>query len=367
MDENQKYQYWLRCIPGIGNKKQRKLVKYCGSAKEVYGLTERQLGHIPGIYTKDINAVAESKKNWDLEKETEVLEKSGVSMVAADEDAFPEKMKYLPDCPYVLFYKGQLPVHGGKTAAIVGARACTSYGRAVALRLGEALARNGVGIVSGMAAGIDSFGHWGAIRGAGKTYAVLGCGADICYPKGGLELYQKILDTGGGILSEYLPGSAPDAARFPARNRLISALSDIVVVVEAKKKSGSLITADFALEQGKEIYAVPGRISDAASAGCNELIRQGAGIVSSEEELLLEFGILERENMVSVKKESEKRINTLEKAELMVYSCFDLREKNLEELIQMTKIPPQNLADILVRLEAKGWIEEFCQNHYRKK
>ena len=365
MDDRQKYQYWLRCIPGVGNKKQRKLVEYCGSAKEVYGLSGQQLERVGGIYAKEIDAVLESKKNWDLDGEAAVLDETGVSMVTLEEECFPKRLKYLEDCPYALFYKGKLPNEGTKAAAIVGARACSSYGRAAALELAESLAVHGVDIISGMAAGIDSFGHWGAIRGGGTTYAVLGCGADVCYPKGGQELYRRILQD-GGILSEYLPKAKPAARQFPARNRLISALSDLVIIVEAKQKSGSLITADFALEQGKEVYAVPGRLGDALSAGANDLIRQGAGIVSSVGDLLKDLGVSGEGDKASGKKESENILNSLEKAELMVYSCLGLYAKNMEELLQMTNIPARELADLLIRLQAKGLIEEFYKNHYRK-
>lgn len=365
MEEKQKYQYWLRCIPGVGNKKQRKLVEYCGSANEVYGLTRQQLERIGGFSGNDIDAILTSKSNWDLNKEAAVLEESGVSMVTLEEQGFPERLKHLTDCPYALFFKGCLPEEGRKSAAIIGARACSSYGRAAALEVAESLSLYGVDIISGMAAGIDSFGHWGAIHGGGRTYAVLGCGADVCYPKGAKELYGQILKS-GGILSEYLPRTKPAASLFPVRNRLISALSDIVIIVEAKQKSGSLITADFALEQGKEVYAVPGRLGDALSAGSNDLIRQGAGMVSSVGDLLADLGLSGTKGRVYCKKESENILNSLEKAELMVYSCFGLYAKNMEELLQMTNIPVQKLADILIRLQAKGLIEEFYKNHYRK-
>lgn len=367
MKEEWKYQYWLRCIPGIGNKKQRKLVKYCGSAKEVYQQKGQKFLEIPGIGEKDAKNIAESKKRWDLEKEAEALDQKNISLVTLEEESFPAKLRHLPDCPYALFYKGNLPKEQERTAAIVGARMCSSYGRAAALELGEKLASCGFSIISGMAAGIDSFGHWGAIRGRGRTYAVLGCGADVCYPKGGRELYERIQSTGGGLLSEYPPGTVPSAMQFPARNRLISGLSDLVIIVEARKKSGSLITADYALEQGKEIYAVPGRIGDALSEGCNEWIHQGAGIIVSADELLAELGIsLEKKERVC-NNLNEKIKNPLEKDEMLVYSCFGLYAKNMEELLQMTKIPVQELADLLVRLQAKGWIEEYYKNHYRKK
>ena len=361
-EELKKYQYWMNCIPGIGNKKRQKLVEYCGSAKEVFFMKKEQLCKIEGIRDSDVEAIAESRKGFDLEQGISYLEKEGISMVTVEEEAFPKRLARIADCPYAVFYKGKLPAEEEKTAAVVGARICSAYGRAAALEIAEKLAAHGVGIVSGMASGIDSFGHWGAIRGGGKTYAVLGCGVDVCYPKGGWELYGRILES-GGVLSEYLPKTPPAAARFPARNRFISALSDVVIVIEAKQRSGSLITADFALEQGKDIYAVPGRLSDALSAGCNALIRQGGGIVVSPDDLLLELGIStgKRED----KQKSTK--NSLEKDEALVYSCFDLQPKSMEELVKMTKIPVSAMADLLVRLLGKGLIEEYYKNYYCKK
>ena len=362
MEENQKYQYWIRSIPGIGNKKLKKLVEYCGSAKEVYGLPKGRLEKVPGISVRDAEAICLSRHCFDMEKEAELFADTKVSMITIEEESFPKRLTYLSDCPYALFYKGELPSQEEKTVAVVGARLCSSYGRMAALKLGERLAECGAAVISGMAVGIDSFGHWGAIKGGGRTYAVLGCGVDICYPRGGLELYEKIQTT-GGLLSEYPPGTPPAAAQFPARNRLISGLADVLILVEAKERSGSLITADFALEQGKEIYAVPGRLDDALSRGCNELIRQGGGIVTSVEELLLELGFSPREK----EEKDEITKKSLEKEELFVYSCFDLHPRNLEELVKLTKIPVPNLADLLIKLQTKGLIEEYFKNHYRKK
>ena len=366
MTENRNYQYWLRSIRGVGNKKRKKIVEYCGSAKEAYTLTKRQLMEIPGINETEAEAVVCSRQNFDLETEAEILKKTGMKMITVEEEEFPKRLLQLSDCPYALFYKGTLPSDQERTAAIVGARMCSPYGKSIGLALGEALAAHGIGIVSGMAYGIDSFGHWGAVKGGGHTYAVLGCGADVCYPKGGWELYEKI-QMSGGVLSEYLPQTKPIPQQFPARNRLISAFSDIVILVEAKQKSGSLITADFALEQGKDIYAVPGRVDDMLSAGCNGLIRQGAGIITGIDDFLLELGIGKEEIRQKKLKEREKIENALEKDELMVYSCFDLAPKNIEELVKMTKMPASKLADLLTKMQAKGIIEEYFKNHYRKK
>ena len=204
------------------------------------------------------------------------------------ETGFPKRLRELRGMPRELYYIGTLPPEG-PAVSIVGARSCTAYGREKAAELGKYLAEHGVAVISGMADGIDGYAHEGAIRGGGKTYAVLGCGADICYPKRHAGLRDAIIGTGGGILTEYPEGSEPLAWRFPARNRIISALSDIVIVVEARRRSGSLITADFALEQGKTVLAFPGRMGDRLSEGTNALISQGAGIISSFDSVLWEL------------------------------------------------------------------------------
>ena len=174
MKENRKYRYWLCCIRGIGNKTKRMLVNYCGSAKEIYDLKREQLLNIKGIKEKEADLIIEGKCSWDLEKEADHLSGLGISMVTIEDEIFPSQLLELPDCPYGLFYIGKLPETEERLAAVVGARRCSSYGKNVAEQLGRRFASAGIGVVSGMAAGIDSFGHWGAIHGNGKTYAILG-------------------------------------------------------------------------------------------------------------------------------------------------------------------------------------------------
>lgn len=363
MNEETKYRYWLKAVPKLRNKTRRKLIEYCGSAKEIYGLSEKQLKSLTDWKEAELEEFLLFRKNWELEKEAEKLLKQQISIITTEEEEFPQRLRNIYDCPYALFYKGNMPKNDEPSAAVVGARICSSYGKQAALVIGKTLAEYGVNVVSGMAMGIDSFGHWGTLGAGGKTFAVLGCGVNVCYPKGARELYDRILEKQGGILSEYLPNEPPLAYRFPERNRIISGLSDRVIVVEAKKKSGSLITADFALEQGKEIFAVPGRLDDLLSEGCNELIEQGAGILLSMENFPENWSFVRQKNGG----QEEKKKNLLEKEESLVYSCFDLHEKNMEELVRMTDIPPSKMADILVRLQNKGWIRENFKNSYIKK
>ena len=209
----------------------------------------------------------------------------GIRYIRKGEKNFPEKLLELQDCPDGIYVKGSLPDPEKKTVAIVGARMCTAYGRATASHFARELAANDVQIISGLALGIDGAAHQGALLAGGATFGVLAGGVDICYPRGNIELYTK-MNGRSGILSEESCGCPPLAGLFPKRNRIISALSDLVLVVEARQRSGSLITADFAMEQGKDIFAIPGRLDDELSKGCNDLIFQGAGLANSPESLL---------------------------------------------------------------------------------
>ncbi len=223
------------------------------------------------------------------EQNPEILEQ--IRYVPREDPEYPEQLRNYPRMPSGLYLVGNFPDPGKKTVAIVGARMCSPYGRAEAIRFGEELAAEGVQIISGMAYGVDSWALHGALQAGGQGFAVLGCGVDVCYPKESYHIYRRIIREGGGIMSEFEPGDGPAAWHFPIRNRIISALADVVLVVEAKLRSGSLITADYALSQGKTIYAVPGRNLDELSRGCNRLIAQGAGIAWDPEVILEELGI----------------------------------------------------------------------------
>ena len=233
----------------------------------------------------------------------------------------------------------------------------------MALSFGEELAKNGFIIVSGMAKGVDGIAHRGALNGGGLTYAVLGCGPDICYPRENKGLYRDILKK-GGILSEYPPGTMPLPIHFPARNRIISGLSDIVLVIEARERSGSLITADMALEQGRDVYALPGPVTSELSRGCNCLIKQGAEVLLSPDELLRESGIWQRISKSDNSKNSLKNKIMLESTENLVYSKLDLYPKSKEKILQETGLGAAEVIRALVALELKGYIHEISKNYY---
>lgn len=282
------------------------------------------------------------------------------SVIPLDQE-YPLRLGCCMDAPANLYVRGGLPRDDIPSVAIVGARMCSAYGQEQAYLFARALARAGVQIISGMARGVDGQAHRGALDEGGKTYAVLGCGADICYPRQNYNIYRKIM-VQGGILTEFAAGTPPLPGNFPKRNRIISALSDLVLVIEARKKSGSLITADFALEQGKSVYALPGRVGDPLSEGCNWLIAQGAGVAVSPEILLEELQI----PPVFIEEIHKKNHFRLERRKEMVYSCLGLQPKSLSSLLEQIPLSVEEIGAILIELELDGLIKEPMKNYYVK-
>lgn len=356
-----KYAYWLASIPKMTPVKIRHILGNCANAEELYGLSQRALYALPGLKEEDAHAIETSRKNWNLEERWMELCESGVGFVSLEEERYPKKLSYIVNAPYALYYLGQLPQEKHKSVAIVGSRVRSAYGGQVAAKLASVLAANGVDVVSGMALGIDTDGQQAALEAGGKSYGVLGCGVDVCYPKSNGWLYEKLKEQ-GGILSEYPPGTKPLSVYFPQRNRIIAGLCDYTVVIEARLKSGSLITADFAMEQGREVYALPGRITDELSWGCNRLIQQGAGIVTDVYDFLGEIC----QNLSDTGVQMDFRKNLLEKEETLVYSLFDFHPIGLGEMVEKSPFSLSELLDILERLQQKGFVKETIPNFYIK-
>ena len=354
-----KYAYWLDNIFGIGPAKRRYLFEVANSAEEIYQMSTTRLKHIKGLTEEDVHNIIKSRKEWDIDKEWFDLMGQGIGFVSIEQKNFPEKLQNIPDPPYALYYIGKLPEENRKSVAIVGARGRSIYGCEVAQNLAKALSEHGVQVISGLAKGIDTDAHKGALEGLGDTYAVLGSGVDICYPRENKYLYQKIIES-GGIISEHPPKTQPVASFFPLRNRIISGLSDCVVVIEAKEKSGSLITADYAMEQGKDVYALPGRITDKLSVGCNRLIKQGAGIVQSVEDFLADLDIFTENTCTQI----DFRKNLLEKDERLVYSLIDFHPVGLGTLVDKTNFSISRLMEILKKLDSLGLVKETFTNYY---
>lgn len=355
-----KYEYWFANIKGISGKKKREIREKVTDASELFCMQDKEWSAL-GASVSEIEKIKCSKKKWDVERQFETFRAKDVQMITVCDKEYPERLLKLQEQPYALYVKGQLPSEQRITVGIVGARECSAYGYAMAKEYGKALGQAGVEVISGMARGVDSTAQKGALDGNGFSYGVLGCGVDVCYPREEMELYLKLQER-GGILSEFALGEKPLRQHFPARNRIISGLSDILLVLEAKEKSGSLITVDYALEQGKDIYALPGPVNSTLSRGCNQLIKQGAGVLLSPEELLEEIGIVQK----SAKENGEYKKILLESQENMVYSCLDFKPRNLGEILRQTNLPVNELLDLLVNLELRGLVKEISKNYYIK-
>lgn len=288
------YLFWLSGLPGVGLRTLQKLMGHFGSAEAVYRASGRELERAAGVTAACRERILSRDGRHGAQRDWEELEKRKIRYLSFYNEEYPRRLKALCDPPKHLYVRGRLPQGDGHSVGIIGARDCTVYGRDMARLFGYRLAEAGVQVISGMARGIDGWAHQGALESGGSTYAVLGCGVDICYPAVHRRLYDSIRSR-GGILSELPAGTGARAGFFPMRNRIISGLSDGVLIVEAKEKSGSLITADAALEQGRDVFVIPGRIGDELSVGCNRLIRQGAVPVLSPSDILEYYGIPQRE------------------------------------------------------------------------
>lgn len=284
------YLHWMYQAVGMGNHRLFGILRSFGPPQEVYGMARRELlsDKLSDRYKARAKRVEAFTANYDVAAEYEKMIGRGILFAAIGEEEYPKKLANIPDAPGALYYIGKLPGGAEKSIAVIGARNSSEYGRAMAKQFGGMLAGAGVQVISGMARGIDGIAQQAALEADGYSLGVLGCGVDICYPRENRQLYDRLIAQ-GGICSEYPPGTPPRAVLFPPRNRIISGLCDGVLVIEAKERSGTLITVDMALEQGREVYALPGRTTDPLSRGCNRLIMQGAELVLSPQELLREL------------------------------------------------------------------------------
>ncbi len=282
---------------------------------------------------------------------------------------YPEKLKFIKDAPAGIYVKGRLPDENKKSVAIVGSRQCSMYGRKMAEYFAAHLAAAGIQIISGMARGIDGISQRAALDVKGETFAVLGSGVDVIYPQSNISLYEDILKS-GGIISEQPPGSAPLGPYFAERNRIISALCDVLLVIEARIKSGTGITVRYALEQGKDIFALPGRINDPMSAGTNKLIAEGALVALNPDCIIREL-CNEGEGAKIITKENGEYCNAvrveLEGNERIIYELMDLYPKKTDEFMAQSLLPLQAVHDAILKLRLKGLVDECGKNHYIRK
>lgn len=345
------YRYWLHNVQGIGEKTFKMLVEEMGGAKEVYNASEKRIERMLKQNSREsriaegkIKALLQSRKDWKVEEKYGQMAEKGISMVSIWDVEYPLRLKKIAGSPAVLYYMGKLPGEERTALAVIGARECSEYGVYTAKAFGKKIGEAGIDIISGMARGIDGISQRAALDAGGRSYAVLGCGADICYPASNSELYGQIRER-GGIISPFPPGTPPRKNLFPYRNRIVAGLSDGVLVIEARQKSGTWITVDMALEQGKDVYAVPGRITDRLSDGCNLLIQQGAGIALTPEDVISELAILRNregkrkapdERMPHQEKGKRTEAETAEETENKILDFLDFMPKSSDEILELT-------------------------------
>ena len=354
-----KYAYWLINIAGFGDQKCHRYAKNSIGAKQLYEMSEKDWASIGEVKEEDIIRLRESKKNWKIDKEWTNFLESGIHFITRYDPLFPTRLLNLEIVPFALYYKGELPSEDSFQVAIVGARMCTNYGKTIADEIGRFCAQQKIGVISGLARGVDTAAQWGAIHNGGSSYGILGGGVNVVYPPENRQIYGEIIKK-GALISQYPPECKPKAQCFTYRNRIISGLADAVIIVEAREKSGSLITADFALAQGKDVYAVPGRMNDPLSVGCNQLIHQGAQIVTTIDSLFEDMKIF---NGKFYEKSVKNKIQ-LEKEELLVYSCLGLHPLPFFQLLDETKLPIGMLMKTLTELMNNGFVVEYYKNYY---
>lgn len=310
---------FLHSVESIGPITIKRLFdSFPGGAEELWESSENKLRASGILNQRQLNNFAQIRDKWDGERVLEQLYLKNINFCSIEDGIYPEKLRDIVDPPYLLYYYGTLPQVDKPSVSIIGARMCSEYGKGMAKEFAGELACKGVQIVSGMASGIDGLSQNAAMEVGGQSYGILGCGVDICYPASNRDLYEK-LKQAGGVISEFSPGEKPLAQNFPRRNRIISGLADIVLVIEAKEKSGTAITVQMALEQGKEIFAIPGRNIDPLSKGCNRLIREGAGIAMEPGDVLDCLKVMGYEEMGPAFSENAQ------------ISIFDYLSENCEE------------------------------------
>lgn len=343
----------LNGLPNIGPITLRRLLNaFHGNPVSVFNAPSSQLKSVQGVGDAIVNTLRKWPELIDLDKQLDRMERSGIRFVVTESDTYPPLLKEIYDPPIGLYWKGDY-VLDRPTVAIVGSRKTTVYGRHVARKLGRELARCGFCVVSGGARGVDTEAHKGALEMNGKTIAVMGCGMDIVYPAENFELFNQIAQS-GAVISEFPFGRRADRQTFPMRNRIVSGMCQALIVVESDLQGGSMISARFAAEQGRTVFAVPGRIDQATSRGCHQLIREGAILLSKPEDVVEELGYLVMDQSTDQTVSSGSSTINLSEDEQQILSHFRGGEiLDMDRLIDLTGKSSPELASTLMMLELK--------------
>jgi DNA processing protein len=351
--------YWIgfNKVKGIGPMRMRALLSYFGSAAAAWSASQGELRRA-GLGEKLAENVAAVRAGLDLEKYYAAIQARGIQALLWDDAAYPRRLKDIDQPPPVLYLRGELTADDDWSVAVVGTRKITAYGRQVTEDVSGLLARSGVTVVSGLARGVDAVAHEAALNAGRRTIAVLGNGLDQIYPPEHRAMAEKIIRQ-GALVSDYAPGTPPDKVNFPPRNRIISGLSLGVVVIEAGERSGALITAQFAAEQGREVFAVPGSITAPQSAGCNRLIQQGAHPLLDPREVLqaLDLSALHEKRAVRV-------ILPADETEARLLSNLTREPAHVDDLRAAVDLPVEKVSAALALMELKGMVRQVGGMRY---
>lgn len=352
-------QYWVAfsLVKGIGAVRFQAILNYFGDPQIAWGAPGEAL-HEAGLSDKVVENVIELRSSIDLDLIWEQLQAKGISVLIQTDDAYPRRLREIEQPPPVIYQLGELTEGDEWAVAVVGTRRVTAYGRQVAEEIAGTLARNGITVVSGLARGVDSISHQAALNAGGRTVAVLGSGVDRIYPPENRNLAEQIIQH-GALISDYPPGTPPEASNFPPRNRLISGLSLAVVVVEAGGTSGALITASFAADQGRDVFAVPGNITSPGSKGTNRLIRDGAAPLLNPEQVLeaLELTMVAEQRTARV-------VLPADAVEAQLFEALGSEPLHIDEIRTRTEIPIEKVTASLALMELKGMVRQVGGMQY---
>lgn len=352
MHADVRYLVGLSLLPGIGPARFQRILAHFGDAERAWRASEQDLLRL-GVESRFLAQLAEKRRALSLDREMERIDRLGVSILTMDDPAYPRQLAEVFNAPPILYVKGEITLADEQSVGVVGTRSPSVYGKEVAARVVPKLVQSGLTIVSGLARGIDTIAHCAALDAGGRTIAVLGCGIDVIYPPENRHLYARIAGQ-GAVVTEYPLGTKPDAYNFPARNRILSGLALGTIVVEAQLGSGALITADYALEQNREVFAFPGRATDRGSAGCNRLIREGrAKLVTATEDILEELDLTAAVQQLAIKavipaNDEESRLLTL----------LSHDPVHIDVLVRESLLGTATVAGTLMMLELKGVVRQ---------
>lgn len=356
------YIMWLSRLEGMNLRRIKRLIEYFGSAEEIYKSGKDGLESV--LPSHEAAGIYRAARDGSMERQLEEIEKAEVGFISFFNKNYPKGLKDIDDAPTGLYYKGSFPETDDRFVSVIGSRRCTAYGRDAALKLSVDLAGHGVVIVSGMAAGIDSFAAQGALRAKGRTVAVFGTAIDRCYPPENRNLMDQIISQDGCVLSEYPPGAKTYGSDFVRRNRIIAGLSEVLIVVEAEIKSGTSSTVDAALKYGRSVFAVPGSIFSKYSEGTNRLIRDGCAPVLSYEDILLEMGIDEKRAEIMGMKNKGPDLSGVGETGRKIIDALGTGSKSFEELVSDTGINEIRLRSELTVLEIRKIITRLPGQRY---